>query len=99
MHMNTDEHIYQSLVDTIVKLSITWIDRLDTHVHESDVLEYTKGQLSRHFEALSGADFLRIQRYLSDHGLLLDDRDTDMHMAVYHSLWNTIEIELSKLYA
>ena len=99
MHMNTDEHIYQSLVDTIVKLSITWIDRLDTHMHESDVLEYTKGQLSRHFEALSGADFLRIQRYLSDHGLLLDDRDTDMHTAVYDSLWNTIEIELSKLYA
>ena len=99
MHMNTDEHIYQSLVNNIVTLSITWIDQLDTHMHESDVLEYTKGQLSRHFEALSGGDFLRIQRYLSNHGLLLDDRDTDMHMAVYDSLWNTIEIELSKLYA
>ena len=99
MHMNTDEHIYQSLVNNIVTLSITWIDRLDTHVHESDVLEYTRGQLSRHFEALSGEEFLQLQRYLSDHGLLLHDRDTDMHVAVYDSVWHCIELELSKLYA
>jgi len=99
MHMNTGEHIYQSLVDTIVKLSITWIDRLDTDMHASDVLEYTKGQLSRHFEALSAGEFLRLERYLNDHGLLHSDADSDVFMAVYNSLWNTIEIELSKLYA
>lgn len=97
--MNTDEHAYQSLVNNIVTLSITWIDQLDAHVHESDVLEYAQGQLSRHFEMLNGGDLLRIQRHLSDHGLLLHDTDTDMHAAVYNSLWNTIEIELSKLYA
>ena len=97
--MNTDEHIYQSLVDTIVTLSIAWIDGLDTHVHESDVLEYTKGAFSRHFEALSGGEFLQLQRHLSNHGLLLHDRDTDMHVAVYDSVWHCIELELSKLYA
>lgn len=97
--MNTDEHIYQCLVDTVVKLSVTWIDQLDTHMHASDVLEYTRGQLGRHFEVLSSGDFLCIQRHLSDHGLLLDDGDTDMHVAVHDSVWNCIEIELSKLYA
>jgi hypothetical protein len=97
--MNTGEHIYQSLVDTIVKLSVTWIDRLDAEITESHVLEYTKGQLSRHFEALSAGEFLRLERYLNDHGLLHSDANSDAFMAVYNSLWNTIEIELSKLYA
>jgi hypothetical protein len=97
--MNKDEQAFQTLVDKVMALSVTWIDQLEHAVTEATVLEYTKGQLSRHFEMLSGGDFLRIQRYLNDHGLLLDDRDTDMHAAVYDSLWNTIEIELSKLYA
>ena len=97
--MNKDEQAFQTLIDKVMALSVTWIDRLEHAVTEATVFEYTKGVLKQHFEELTGGDFLRIQRYLNDSGLLLDDRDTDMHTAVYDSLWNTIEIELSKLYA
>ena len=97
--MNKDEQAFQTLIDKVMALSVTWIDGLQHAVTEATVFEYTKGVLYEHFQELTGADFLRIQRYLNDHGLLLDDRDTDMYTAVYDSLWNTIEIELSKLYA
>ena len=97
--MNKDEQAFQTLIDKVVGLSVTWIDRLEYAVTESTVLEYTKQVLRQHFEALTGAEFLRIQRHLNDNDLLLDDRDTDMYTAVYDSLWNIIEIELSKLYA
>jgi hypothetical protein len=97
--MNKDQQTYQTLIDKVVGLSVTWIDRLEHAVTESTVFEYTKQVLRQHFEELTGAEFLRIERYLNDNDLLLDDRDTDMFMAVYDSLWNIIEIELSKLYA
>ena len=98
--MNKDEQTYQTLVDTVVAASVTWIDQLQhAELTEYTVLEHTKHVLRQHFEALTGAEFLRIQRHLNDNGLLLDDRDTDMFMAVYDSLWNCIEIQLSKLYA
>ena len=97
--MNTDELAYQTLVDQVVGLSVAWIDQLQHAAHETRVLQYAQGVLYEHFQELTSADLLRIQRYLNDHGLLLHDRDTDMHAAVYDSLWNTIEIELSKLYA
>ncbi len=93
--MNTGEHICQSLVDTVVKLSITWIDRMDTDMHASDVLEYTKGALGRHFQDLSIADYAVLSTYLMDIGAI----DSIEKQDVYNSLWNTIEIELSKLYA
>ena len=93
--MNTGEHIYQSLVDTIVKLSVTWIDRLDAEIAESHVLEYTKGALGRHFEDLSMQDYTALGEYLMDTGAI----DCIEKHDVYNSLWNTIEIELSKLYA
>jgi hypothetical protein len=93
--MNTGEHIYQSLVDTIVKLSITWIDRLDTDMHASDVLQYTKGMFGRYFEDLSMQDYTALGEYLMDIGAI----DCMEKHDVYNSLWNTIEIELSKLYA
>ena len=99
MHMNKDEQTYQTLVDKVMAVSVTWIDQLQHAVTESTVLEYTKQVLRQHFEALTGAEFLRIERYLNDNGLLQSDANTDMFMAVYDSLWNTIEIELSKLYA
>jgi hypothetical protein len=98
--MDTDEQTYETLVDTVMAASVAWIDQLQhAELTEYTVLEHTKQVLRQHFEALTGADFLRIQRHLNDNDLLLDDRDTDMFMAVYDSLWNTIEIELSKLYA
>ena len=97
--MNKDEQAFQTLIDKVVALSVTWIDRLEHAADEARVLQYAQGVLYEHFQELTGGDFLRIQRYLNDHCLLLDDRDTDMHTAVYDSLWNTIEIELSKLYA
>jgi len=97
--MNKDEQTYQTLVDKVMAVSVTWIDRLEHAVTESTVFEYTKQVLRQHFEALTGAEFLRIERYLNDNGLLQSDANTDMFMAVYDSLWNTIEIELSKLYA
>jgi hypothetical protein len=97
--MNKDEQTYQTLVDKVMAVSVTWIDRLEHAVTESTVFEYTKGVLRQHFEELTGAEFLRIERYLNDNGLLQSDANTDMFMAVYDSLWNTIEIELSKLYA
>ena len=93
--MNTGEHICQSLVDTIVKLSVTWIDRLDAEITESHVLEYTKGALGRHFEDLSIQDYTALGEYLMDIGAI----DCIEKQDVYNSLWNTIEIELSKLYA
>jgi len=97
--MNKDQQTYQTLVDKVMAVSVTWIDRLEHAVTESTVLEYTKQVLRQHFETLTGAEFLRIERYLNDNGLLHSDADSDMFMAVYNSLWNTIEIELSKLYA
>lgn len=97
--MNTGELICQSLIDTAVTLSVAWIDQTDTDITASHVLEYTQGQLSRHFEALSAAEFLQLQQHVHDHGLLSADADTDMHMAVYDCVWNCIELELSKLYA
>ena len=93
--MNTGEHIYQSLVDTIVKLSVTWIDRLDAEITESHVLEYTKGAFGRHFEDLSIQDYTALGQHLIDTGMI----DCMQKHHVYNSLWNTIEIELSKLYA
>jgi hypothetical protein len=97
--MNKDQQTYQTLVDKVMAVSVTWIDGLQHAVTESTVLEYTKQVLRQHFEALTGAEFLCIERYLNDNGLLQSDANTDMFMAVYDSLWNTIEIELSKLYA
>jgi enamine deaminase RidA (YjgF/YER057c/UK114 family) len=97
--MNKDQQTYQTLVDKVMAVSVTWIDGLQHAVTESTVFEYTKQVLRQHFEALTGAEFLRIERYLNDNGLLQSDANTDMFMAVYDSLWNTIEIELSKLYA
>jgi hypothetical protein len=98
--MNKDEQTYQTLVDRVMAVSVAWIDQLQhAELTEYTVLEYTKQVLRQHFEALTGAEFLRIERYLNDHGLLQSDANTDMFMAVYDSLWNTIEIGLSKLYA
>jgi len=97
--MNKDEQTYQTLVDKVMAMSVTWIDQLQQDATEYTVLQYTKQVLRQHFEALTGAEFLRIERYLNDHGLLHSDANADMFMAVYDSLWNTIEIELSKLYA
>ena len=97
--MNKDEQTYQTLVDKVMAMSVTWIDQLQQDATEYTVLEYTKQVLRQHFEELTGAEFLRIERYLNDNGLLHSDANTDMFMAVYDSLWNTIEIELSKLYA
>ena len=98
--MNKDQQTYQTLVDKVMAVSVTWIDGLQhDELTEYTVLEYTKQVLRQHFEALTGAEFLRIERYLNDSGLLQSDANTDMFMAVYDSLWNTIEIELSKLYA
>jgi len=97
--MNKDQQTYQTLVDKVMAVSVTWIDGLQHAVTESTVFEYTKQVLRQHFKELTGAEFLRIERYLNDNGLLQSDANTDMFMAVYDSLWNTIEIELSKLYA
>ena len=97
--MHTDEQAFQTLVDQVVALSVAWIDGLQHAADEARVLQYAQGVLYEHFQELTSADFLRIQRHLNDHGLLLHDGDTDMHTAVYDSLWNTIQIELSKLYA
>jgi hypothetical protein len=97
--MNKDEQTYQTLVDKVMAMSVTWIDGLQHAVTECTVLKHTKQVLRQHFEALTGAEFLRIERCLNDNGLLQSDANTDMFMAVYDSLWNTIEIELSKLYA
>jgi prephenate dehydrogenase len=97
--MNKDEQTYQTLVDKVMAMSVAWIDQLPHAVTESTVLQYAKQVLRQHFEALTGAEFLRIERYLNDNGLLHSDANTDMFMAVYDSLWNTIEIGLSKLYA
>ncbi len=98
--MNKDEQTYQTLVDKVMAMSVAWIDGLQhDELTEYTVLEYTKQVLRQHFEALTGAEFLRIERYLNDNGLLQCDANTDMFQAVYDSLWNTIEIGLSKLYA
>ena len=97
--MNKDEQAFQTLIDKVVAASVAWIDVLEHDATEYTVLEYTKQVLRQHFEELTGAEFLRIERYLNDNGLLQSDANTDMFMAVYDSLWNTIEIELSKLYA
>jgi hypothetical protein len=97
--MHKDEQTYQTLVDQVMQASVTWIDQLQHAVTECTVLEHTKHVLRQHFEALTGVEFLCIERYLNDNGLLQSDANTDMFMAVYDSLWNTIEMELSKLYA
>jgi hypothetical protein len=97
--MNTDELTYQTLIDTVMAVSITWIDRLPHAVAESTVLEYTKQVLLQHVQALTHTQLLHVQQHLHAHGLLQCDAHADMHQAVHNSLWNTIEIELSKLYA
>jgi hypothetical protein len=93
--MNTGEHIYQSLVDTVVKLSVTWIDRMDTDMHASDVLQYTRGALGRHFKDLCMQDYAALGEHLMDIGMI----DCMEKQDVYNCVWNCIEIELSKLYA
>lgn len=93
--MNTGELICQSLIDTAVALSVTWIDQTDTDITASHVLQYTQGQLSRHFADLSIQDYTALGEHLIHTGAI----DCMQRDDVYNSLWNTIEIELSKLYA
>jgi hypothetical protein len=68
---------------------------MDTEITASHVLEYTKGALGRHFKDLSIADYTALGQHLIDTGMI-DCIEKDN---VYNSVWNTIEIELSKLYA
>jgi len=99
MHMNTAEQTYQTLVDTVVAASVTWIDVLQHDATACTVLAHVKQVLQHHLHTLTATELLHMQRYLHDHGLLQCDANTDMFQAVHDSVWNTIEIELSKLYA